>query len=203
MSLTALSPESVSLPAGGLWEVSVIVRDADGYLSDVVPTLTVTPPDGIPDAPVAMTLVAAGVYRTFVSAPDAGYYLARSTATGLGVLDFAAFAIVPSAGAGAVTIADLTGPDGYMQVSSWSDDQVEDALAAEAQAQRDVCEVPAAYPLSLREALLRRVVRNLAMRGLPLAVPTGDAEAGDTVLPPGNDPEVRRLERPWRKAVMG
>ena len=203
MTVTALSSESASLPAGGLWEVSVIVRDADGYLSDVVPTLTVTPPDGTPDTPVAMTLVAAGVYRTLVTASDVGYYLARAEATGLGVADFAAFVIEPSAGAGAVTIADLTGPGGYMQVSSWDDASIEDALAAEAQAQRDVCDVPAAYPLSLRQALLRRVVRNLAMRGLPLAVPIGDAEAGDTVLPPGNDPEVRRLERPWRKAVMG
>jgi hypothetical protein len=46
------------------------------------------------------------------------------------------------------------------------------------------------------------VARNLAMRGLPVAVLRGDGEAGDTILP-GRDPEVRRFEAPYRRLKMG
>ena len=58
------------------------------------------------------------------------------------------------------------------------------------------------YPKDLRQALLRRVQRNLALRALPLAVLQGDAEAGSTILP-GKDLEVRRLEGPFRRLLVG
>jgi hypothetical protein len=54
----------------------------------------------------------------------------------------------------------------------------------------------------LREALLRRVAANLARRQLgPLPGPQGDSETPAIV--PARDPEVRRLEGPWRKTTVG
>lgn len=93
----------------------------------------------------------------------------------------------------------------YLGPSSYSSDDLAAALAAEKAAQATRCRVPAddaAWPADLVEALCRRVARNLALRGIPLAVLQGDAEAG-SLVPPGRDPEVRRLEGPWRKLVIG
>lgn len=57
---------------------------------------------------------------------------------------------------------------------------------------------PLPYPVDLAEAVCRRVARNLALRGLPLAVLQSDAEGGALVTP-GKDPEIRRLEGPYRR----
>ena len=84
--------------------------------------------------------------------------------------------------------------------ASWTDPELQGALDAEAAAQRKVCRIGDGYPPDLGEALKRRVARNLAMRGLPLAVLQGDAESGSSTLP-GRDPEVRRLETPYKKRV--
>lgn len=86
---------------------------------------------------------------------------------------------------------------------SWQPEDVAGALAAEAAAQRADCSIPAVYPANLGEALKRRVLRNLAMRQQPLAVLLGDAEAGSNTVLPGRDPEVRRLEAPYRPVVFG
>jgi len=85
---------------------------------------------------------------------------------------------------------------------TWSTTAITDAFNAERSAQRDKCGERNPYPDSLREALLRRVARNLAMRRLPLAMAGGDADGGPAIIP-GNDPEVRRLERPYRRLVIG
>ena len=88
----------------------------------------------------------------------------------------------------------------------WDDAALTEVLASEAAAQAAVARIPAdptAYPDDLRSALLRRVQRALALRALPLAVLTGDAEAGTSTILPGRDPEVRRLEAPHRKLVVG
>lgn len=89
------------------------------------------------------------------------------------------------------------------------DDELGDVLAAEIELQAKVCTIPAdptdppsdAFPTPLRSAIFRRVARALALKGIPLAVLQGDAEAGTTYLP-SNDPEVRRLERPYRGEVI-
>lgn len=78
------------------------------------------------------------------------------------------------------------------------------ALAAEAAAQSRTCRVPdpaAAYwPADLAQALYRRVLVNLSMRKKPLGVEAAISEAGvGFARVGGSDPEVRRLERPWRK----
>jgi hypothetical protein len=93
----------------------------------------------------------------------------------------------------------------YLGETSYTEQELGDALAAEKAAQAARCRVPAddaAWPADLAEALFRRVARNLAMRGVPLAVLQGDAEAG-SLIPPGQDSEVRRLEAPHRKLVFG
>lgn len=102
----------------------------------------------------------------------------------------------------APTAADVRA---YLGTSSYSDEQLEAALAAELAAQAHSCRVPAAdavWPADLAEAAYRRVARNLAMRNIPLAAFQGDAEVG-SLVPPGRDPEVRRLEAPYRRLPVG
>jgi hypothetical protein len=73
------------------------------------------------------------------------------------------------------------------------------AYVAELEAQADRCRVEP-YASALGEALVRRVSRNLAMRNLPLGVSID--ETGSTRIG-SNDPEVRRLEGPYRKTLIG
>jgi hypothetical protein len=93
----------------------------------------------------------------------------------------------------------------YLGDTSYTTEELGLALAAEKAAQAARCRVPAddaAWPADLVEALCRRVARNLALRGIPLAVLQGDAEVG-SLIPPGRDPEVRRLEGPHRRITVG
>lgn len=88
----------------------------------------------------------------------------------------------------------------------WSDPELQAALDTETQAQIETCRIPTdpfndVYPVTLGEALKRRVQRNLALRALPLAVLQGDAQGGGMYLP-SKDVEVRRLEAPYRKLVV-
>jgi hypothetical protein len=89
--------------------------------------------------------------------------------------------------------------------AQWSDPELQAALDAETQAQIEVCRIPTdpfndVYPVTLGEALKRRVMRNLTMRQYPVSMPTGDAQSGASYLP-SKDVEVRRLEAPYRKLV--
>ncbi|MEV0902894.1 hypothetical protein [Actinoplanes sp. NPDC049802] len=201
MGVRALSSTSVDLPISGVWALVVAVTDSDGCPADVVPTIVVTLPGGSTTSPVAEE-ISTGVYRAEYVVGTAGRYVARVTTAAHGAVDFAAHVTATVAG---TAMPDLDEVKTYLRIPLADvdqDDEITAALAAESSAQRDVCRVPAAYPASLREALLRRCARNLALRGLPLAVLRGDAEGGDTILP-GRDPEVRRLEGPWRKLRMG
>lgn len=97
----------------------------------------------------------------------------------------------------------LTAVKDYLgqNASGKSDATITTALEAEKAAQKRVCRVDEAnYPSDLAEALLRRVARNLAMRSLPLGVQ--DSELGGLRLG-STDPEVRRLEGPHRRLVLG
>jgi len=60
-----------------------------------------------------------------------------------------------------------------------------------------------AAPWPLREALCRRVQVNLARRALPLGVIEQASDGAGPSFVPRNDPEVRRLEAPYRKLVVG
>ncbi|MEU4675743.1 hypothetical protein [Micromonospora sp. NPDC023737] len=199
MGVQALSPDSVLLPIGGVWEIAVSVTDVDGLHVDTAPTVTVTLPAGSTATPT-VERVSAGVYRVLYEAGTSGRYIARAVAGAYGAADFAAYALATTAG---TAMPDVPAVVAYLGGTSFTDEEIQDALDAEAAAQRAVCRVRAVYPDDLRQALLRRVQRNLAMRQLPLAVLQGDAEGGDSTVLPGRDPEVRRLEAPHRKLVVG
>lgn len=197
MGVSAVSAASVLLTVGGQWLIEVEVRDLDGVLVDDVPSVVVTLPDDTTTSPAVET-VTTGVYRTTYNPATAGRYVAAVTASA-DVADFAAYALAVTAGTGmpdAAAVVEYIGPTSHTLA------EVQDALDAEAAAQRSVCRVRAVYPPDLRQALLRRAHRNLMLRQLPLAIHQGDAEAGPMLLP-GRDPEVRRLEAPHRKLVMG
>jgi hypothetical protein len=200
MTVSALSHPSVQRTVGGIWDLLVDVRDVDGVLVDAVPVITVTLPDSTTATPTVET-VTTGVYRAEYTLATVGRHLARAVATGYGVADFAAYVSASTVGA---DMPDVDACRAYdpSDLGSWTDEQVQDALDAEASAQRAVCKVGAVYPPDLAEAVKRRVQCNLARRPLALAVLQGDAESGPTV-PPVRDPEVRRLEGPWRKRVVG
>lgn len=81
------------------------------------------------------------------------------------------------------------------------------AYAEEVEAQAAACRIPEAdpapsYPAVLAGALVRRVKVNLAMRDLPLAA-AGSLPDPANVTGVAADPEVRRLEAPYRKLVVG
>jgi hypothetical protein len=117
-----------------------------------------------------------------------------------------------------VTVDDVVEYMGTADAARWAVVDGEDttypeitsALAAEtaAQARRVTYPVDEDDALvdtpDLDEALKRRTVRNLAMRALPLSVIPGNLDAGTgPVRPGGSDPEIRRLETPYRRLVAG
>lgn len=185
----ALSHTSVTREVGDLWRLCVSASS--------VPTLTVTPPSGAAPAPVIAATAGVTTFTVLLDLP--GRWVARVAAADGGVLAFTAWAgtIVPASG-----MPDRDALSIYMRDHSFTDDELDDALAAEAAAQRKVCRIPAVYGADLANALCRRAQRNLFMRGLPLALPAGDADTGPQYLP-ASDPEVRRLERPYRKMGIG
>lgn len=198
--ISAVSEASVLLAVGDMWKLDVQTTDDDGYPVSAVPTVTVTPSSGGTITPTPQE-TATGLYRAECVVSLAGRYVARASVVGYGVADFAAYATGTTTNSGMPTTSDVAT---YLRegAASWMTADLQDALDAEAAAQRATCRVSAVYPADLRQALLRRVQRNLAMRQLPLAVLQGDAESGASILP-GRDPEVRRLEAPHRRLVIG
>jgi len=84
--------------------------------------------------------------------------------------------------------------------SSRTDAVLQDVLDAELEDQNDLCEYEGDYPARLRQALLRRVNRHLAVAEEPLGLVTGAGD-GNVGMPriTGRDREVDRLEmRYWR-----
>lgn len=200
MAIRAASPTGVLLPISGVWTLEVHTTDDDGYLTAGTPVATVTRPDGTTTAPSFET-VETGHYRATYTPTVGGRHIAVVVDAEHGAVDFAAYVTTTTTAAGMPTVDDVAD---YLRedAASWETTELQDALDAEAAAQMARCRLSAVYPADLRQALLRRVQRNLALRALPLAVLQGDAEAGSTVLP-GNDPEVRRLEAPHRRLVVG
>lgn len=196
--LEPLSFTARDVAIGAAWVLRVLATDTDSGVP-TAPTLTgsVTLPDGTTAAVVFDSTPVSGVFRALVGIEDAGRHLARVT-DGVDVVDFVAQGTEVVAESGMPQPDDL---DGYLDEHSWTDDALEDVLTQEAAAQRRVCRVPAAYPADLRGALLRRCQRALAMRAVSLGMLQSE-EAGPSVVP-GNDPEVRRLERPWRRVGVG
>lgn len=206
MSVTTLYDQDVTVLLGSTWNIGAVVVDDLGAAIEFAPPITITPPSGAP-AVLYPTLSDEGIgeWSTAYTITLVGRHVAILVST-VGSLAFTAYGetVAP---APLVTLADLRGDRetdlGYLGHTSRTDADITVALAAETDNQRRVCRVPAVYPNDLKEALMRRVARNLAMRAMPLAVLRGDAEAGESVVLPVRDPEIRRLEGPWRRLPMG
>jgi hypothetical protein len=191
----------VLLPLGGQWTLVVETRDAAGYLSGVVtPTLLVTLPNGATSVPVFAAWTSTGAWLATYTPGVAGRFLAHAS-TPEDAVDAAAYVAAPVTSGGLPIVDDVAR---YLKgaAASWTQSDLQDVLDSEMAAQQAKCGVRAVYPMNLRMALLRRCQRALAMRALPLATLQGDADGGGLILP-GNDPEVRRLEGPYRKLVIG
>lgn len=184
------------LAVGARWDIAVH--------ADALPTVVITLPDGSTSSPEVTQDTRWGEpgcrYQASYTVATVGRHLAH-VATADDAVDFAVYVAGPTSVNG---MPDADALAHYLRddAASWETEDLDDALAVEAAAQRSVCRVGAIYPDDLRGALLRRAQRNLAMRALPLAIPQGDADAGATILP-GRDPEVRRLEAPHRKLTIG
>lgn len=197
--LKALSFTSVTVQNGGAWVLRVLVADETGAPPATVPTVEITTPGGAV-GPFDMDATdCTGVYRLTYFTGVIGRHTAIALHPEHGAASFVAEVV------DVVDTADLPSVEScnnYMGEHSYTDEDVADALAQERDAQYRVCRVPATYPNDLRGALHRRVQRALHMRALALAVrETTDGES--QVIVPGNDPEVRRLEKPWRRLPIG
>lgn len=92
-----------------------------------------------------------------------------------------------------------------VDLSTFTDAEIDAELPVETAAQARVCRIPAdpdplvpqPYPADLGKALARRVARALNMRQKPLGYEAG-LDGGLSYIS-ANDPEVRRLESPFRK----
>lgn len=110
------------------------------------------------------------------------------------------------------TIPDLAAVKDYLgSEHSWSDEEIEAALAAQVGDQAKKCTVPVDaedptwMPDPLADALLRRTHVELSLKALPLGVQVtmSDYNAAATrVGSPSKDPLVADLERPYRKLVI-
>lgn len=196
--LARTSGRSVS---GDTLVYEVLVTDIDDdATSAATPVITVTPPTGALVHPSA-TNTGTGLYQfTYLLAAAGRHIVAAAAADPYGMATTAVYAesVVTSAG-----MPNLAEVQGYLRQYSWDDVQIQDALDTEAAAQRAKLRPSALYTADVRGALKRRVARHLAMRGIPLAVLTGDGEGNGPQILPGRDPEVRRLEAPYRKIKFG
>lgn len=174
----------------------------DEYDETTVAVLTATPETGSPVSPTVTSDDGGHTWSGLLVYDSAGWWILSWTVTGTGAgVHHDRVYVTP---APLPALPNLTVVKVYLGqfAASWTDETIQDALDAETAAQRARCRIPATYPADLGQALKRRVQRNLAMRQQPLAVLLGDAEAGSTILP-GRDPEVRRLEAPHRRMVVG
>lgn len=198
--MNAESPAYADLIVGQTWQIRVC--------SSELPTLVVTKPDGTTLTPAvefdAQYSYEFTGYIAEVGPVVAGRYVAAVTTATQGSLIFQALALAVTTNALLPTFADVDDYLGGAGAHSWTDEQLEDALNAEAANQRRVCQVPAAYPDDLRQALLRRAARNLAMRRQLTEQPRTDGDFdAPSFVPPGRDAEVRRFEAPWRRMGIG
>lgn len=202
MTATATTPASGHRDVGDTWLLGVEVRaDLDPQeLVDAVVTVTVTRPDSTTATP-AVEQDGPGQYVARYVLAANGRHFAVAAVSGP-VVDVVTFAVDALAPTGRPTQSQVESYLGADTVAQWGAATIAEALAAETAAQAKVCRIPAEFDADLSEALKRRVACNLARRPLPLAVVSNDADSGPTVLP-GHDPEVKRLEGPYRRVVFG
>lgn len=141
-------------------------------------------------------------------APSAnGRFIATFTITDAET-DFAESQVLRAVAYVTAVVAEGAMPTGsdvlaYLGETSVLEAEADAVVAAEAAAQRARCRMPAAYPADLREALLRRCARNLAARAVPVTQFTSFEGGGTATRVPMHDPEIARLEAPYRRLVVG
>jgi hypothetical protein len=201
MPLDADAPRSVTLDVGDEWVIGACATDDEGWPAAATVSVTVTDPAGASSAPTPVE-DPAGTWTARHTITLPGRYLAVITATGVtvGVAPFTAWAVLPTMGEGMPTTSDCLA---YLGDISATDGEILDALTAEAAAQRARCRVPAVYPPDLRQALLRRVARNLAARAMPLTSFTSFEGGGTSQRVPRVDAEIARFEGPYRRRKVG
>ncbi len=183
---------------GAVVPLTFTVTDADGNAANAGgAALLITLPDGTTVAP-SLDNPTEGTYQADYVAVQSGRHVARATFTGAnaGVIEDV-FDVAPLT-QGRVSVADVRD---YLGDTSASDPTLAAALLAEQFAQAKRCWIDP-YTPDLREALLRRVARNLAARAVPVTA-VSSFEGGATVTRvPAHDPEIARLEGPHRKRVI-
>lgn len=201
MTISAISPQSALLDVGDSWELDFVVKDDDGYAATPTLAVVVTTPGGTTASPTPEAVVT-GYYRTRYTVAAAGRHTAVVTASGtvVGVVTFACFASSPVAASAMPTASDA---ETYLGTTGFSTAQITAAFNAEVAAQRATCRIPAVYPADLKEALFRRVARNLAARTVPTTSFTSFEGGGTVTRVPMRDPEIVRLEAPYRRLVVG
>lgn len=197
--LRTLSFTSRTVETGAAWVLRVLVTDDVGDTSGDVPTITVTEPDGTLVPVTAETTTCPGVVRGVYYPAVAGRHLAQAVHIDHGQVSWVAnvMDVVPTD-----EMPDVDDYRAYAGETSATDAEIQQALDQEQAAQFGVCRVPATYPADLQGALMRRVQRALAIRHLPLAV-RESTDGESQIVVPGRDPEVRRLEAPYRKVTVG
>jgi len=185
---------------GQVVPLTFCVTDKDGRPANAgAAALTVTKPGGGTDTPT-LVAVQPGRYEVDYVPATAGRYIALAVFTGVNAgtaVDVFDVQVVTNG------IVDLTAVKDYLGTDiSWSDAAIQSALDAERAAQAKVCRIDD-YGVDMREALCRRVARNLAARAVPVAQHTSFEGGGTVSRVPRTDPEIARLEAPNRRQVVG
>lgn len=196
-----ISPTQKSLDLGQTWYIAVRAE------STATVSVVVTTSAGGTTSPTATYDATCGEWRATYTPSAAGRYIATVTVTDADS-DFGDSQVLRAVSYVGTVVGEAAMPDRaevvvYLGETSFSDAELDDALAAEAAAQRARCRIPAAYPADLRQALLRRVARNLAARSVPVASFTSFDGGGTATRVPMLDPEILRLEAPYRHLVVG
>ena len=108
----------------------------------------------------------------------------------------------------------MTGVPTVGEVRSWlqlaptslTDDQLQVVIDGELAGQAASCRVPpdpADYPDQLREALYRRVGRVTSGRQVPMGLSSDIGSEYGASRVPSYDPEIERIEGPFRVVVFG
>ena len=203
MPATITYPAPGRLDVGDTWLMPVTVTlDTTGALTaGATVTCTVTRPDTSTATPTPAT-VTTGLYLASYVLAAPGRHTAVVTASGA-VVSVVRFEVEAVSVTALPTSAETQQYLQALGATSYGLPDIAAALAAETAAQRSRCRIPAAYPLDLREALLRRVARNLAARGVPIATYTSFEGGGTSARVPMQDAEIVRLEAPYRRRAVG
>lgn len=203
MPALATTPTAQTVPLGGVWRLGVVAEDNYSRPVSVTVSASLTDPAAGTTAPT-FTALATGSYLAEPIVALPGRWVAVVTVSGATAetLTFVCNVLSTVTAEGLPTVEDVVSYLGD-DADRWDVDDLAAALAAEADAQAAVCRVRAAYTNDLREALLRRVARNLAARAVPVTSFSSFEGGGTVSRVPFRDPEVHRLESPYKRRTVG